>query len=282
MKRQSWYHIMNAATSDTTEMVIDDVIGPWFGVTAKKFMGDLRAINTPNIVLHMHTPGGEVFDGLAIYNALVEHPAQIEVRIDGVAASIGSVIAMAGDKIVMAKRSSIMIHEPFGMVAGQGDADDMRELSRDAGAMAGRLDAMGDMIAGIYADRAGGEIAEWRARMRAETWFWPDDALEVGLVDEIGPVSKRAHNHFDLSIFQNTPPELLTTRGEFVDTREPTIRDAETALREAGLSRAAAKAILARGWDGARDAPPTPVAEGPRLWPDRIRVEADLLELAIA
>lgn len=189
------YRMQAKADSDEADIFIYNEISFW-GISAQEFvrdLSDLGAVATLNV--HISSPGGDVFDGVAIYRALKDHPATVNVTIDSMAASIASVIAMAGDRIVMAKHSMMMIHEPWAFVVG--DADDMK-------AMANALDKMGNQIAGIYADRAGGTSDEWRARMRAETWMSDQEAVDLGLADEIGD-DEAAKNSFDLSIFKNAP-----------------------------------------------------------------------------
>jgi ATP-dependent protease ClpP protease subunit len=116
-----------------------------------------------------------VFEGLTIANRLREHKARVNVTVDGVAASIASVIAMAGDQVTMARGSQMMIHNPSGLVLG--GADDMRT-------MADLLDKLArDTIADAYRAKAGGEHDEWLARMAAETWYSPAEAVAVGLAD---------------------------------------------------------------------------------------------------
>lgn len=262
--RGSWYDIKARTDDEVSDVYIYDEIGPWWGVTAKDFVSDLREIRTPKITLHLHSNGGEVFDGIAIYRALKDHPSKVEVRVDSLAASIASVIAMAGDHIVMAKHSEMMIHDPLGLTFGN---------ARDHEEQIALLNRFGDKIAGIYQERAGGSKKAWRDRMLETTWYSDQEAVDMGLADAIGEPATRAKNQFDLSMYgrpadPNDSPE---------PTRTPTIRDAEAALREVGLSQEAAKAILARGW-GARDVPPP----APDLWRasiDRARLDLDLLEL---
>src|SRR5690606_8034659 len=104
-----------------------------------------------------------------------QHQAHVTVIVDSLAASIASVIAMAGDRVVMAKNATMMIHDGHGLSIG--NAADMRE-------MADLLDKVSDNIASVYAERAGGDVAEWRERMRAETWYSADEAVSAGLADE--------------------------------------------------------------------------------------------------
>lgn len=194
--QRGWFSFEAKADIDETVIRIYDEIS-WFGITAADFVRELDRVSSAQIALHLDSPGGDVFDGIAIYNALRQHPARVNVTVDSIAASIASVIAMAGDTVTMAKGAMLMIHEPFALVIG--DARDMRKQAE-------ALDLMGDSLAGIYAQRAGGEVAEWRARMAEETWYSDQDAVDARLADKVsGDVATK--NRFDLSIFRNfTPP----------------------------------------------------------------------------
>lgn len=175
VEARSWYRISNAASQDEAEVMLYDEVGGWFGATADQFIADLRGVTAPNLRVRVNSPGGSVFEGIAIANALRSHPANVTVQVDGIAASIASVIAMAGDRIEMAPNTMLMIHDASGVCLG--NAADMEE-------MAELLDLISDNIADAYAARAGGTRDEWRALMRAETWFLPDAAVEAGLADE--------------------------------------------------------------------------------------------------
>jgi ATP-dependent protease ClpP protease subunit len=174
IEARTWYRISNATSPDEAEVMLYDEIG-WYGATADDFIRDLRAITAPTLRLRVNSPGGSVFEGIAIANALRAHPASVTVQVDGIAASIASVIAMAGDRIEMAPNSMLMIHDASGVCFG--NAADMEE-------MAELLDLISDNIADAYTQRAGGTREEWRARMRSETWYLPEDAVENGLADE--------------------------------------------------------------------------------------------------
>lgn len=169
-----WYAINNASSPDEAEVLLYDSIGGWFGIYADEFLAELRAVTAPNIRLRINSPGGSVFEGVAIANALRAHPAQVTVQVDGLAASIASVIAMAGDRIEMAPNSMLMIHEASG--ACMGDAAEMEKMAEVLGLISTN-------IANAYAARAGGDPADWRAAMRAETWYLPDAAVAAGLAD---------------------------------------------------------------------------------------------------
>lgn len=172
--RGGWYTIRNISETDA-EIFIYDEIG-FFGVSASDFIGELRELKATAINLHINSPGGDVFDGVAIFNALHRHKARVTVSIDGIAASSASFIAMAGDEVVMAPHSQMMIHEASGLTIG--DADDMRQ-------MADILDKSSDNIASIYAEHTGGTVEEWRALMKVETWFSDVEAVAAGLADRV-------------------------------------------------------------------------------------------------
>ncbi|MFM9629374.1 head maturation protease, ClpP-related [Streptomyces galilaeus] len=175
IEARGWYRISNAAAPDEAEVMLYDEVGGWYGATADQFIADLRGVTAPNLRVRINSPGGSVFEGIAIANALRSHPANIVVQVDGIAASIASVIAMAGDRIEMAPNTMLMIHDASGVCLG--NASDMEE-------MAELLDLISDNIADAYASRAGGTREQWRERMKAETWYLPEDAVENGLADE--------------------------------------------------------------------------------------------------
>lgn len=197
---RSWYEIKNQAAPEADVYVYDEI--GCYGISAKEFVRDLRAVSAPLINLHVNSPGGDVFDGVAIYNSLKQHKAAVHVFIDGIAASSASFIAQAGDRVVMAPSATMMIHEPYGLAMG--DAGTMAK-------MAGTLDKVGDTIASIYAERAGGTEAEWRQRMQAETWYRAQEAVSAGLADEMSSSmapANMAPRLFNLSKFRNVPEWL--------------------------------------------------------------------------
>ncbi|MFD9763191.1 head maturation protease, ClpP-related [[Kitasatospora] papulosa] len=196
---RAWYEIRDADSPDEAEMLIYDEIGGWWGPTPGDIVNELRAITAPNLRVRINSPGGSVFDGVAIANAIRLHPANVTVQVDGIAASIASVIAMAGDRIVMSPQSQLMIHDASGMCLGN---------SADMSEMATLLDVQSDNIADAYAERAGGTREEWRERMRAESWYLAEEAVAAGLADEVLPARKAAEpepamaNSWDLSVFR--------------------------------------------------------------------------------
>jgi ATP-dependent protease ClpP protease subunit len=152
-----------------------DEIGGWWGATAEDFIAELQQVTAPNLRVRINSPGGSVFEGIAIANAIRSFAGTVTCQVDGIAASIASVIAMAADRVEMAPQTMMMIHDASGLCYG--DAADMEEM----GVL---LDLLSDNIADAYAARAGGTREQWRDLMRAESWYLPDDAVEAGLADE--------------------------------------------------------------------------------------------------
>lgn len=172
---ERWYSIHNQA-GPVAEVRIYDEIG-WFGLTAEDFVRELEEITAPEIVCAINCPGGDVFDGIAIYNALRAHPAHVTTRVDSLAASVASVIVQAGDHRVMLSASQMMIHEAWGITLGT--ASEMREF-------ADLLDRQSDVIAGIYAERSGRSARYFRSLMGdGERWFTDKEAVAAGLADAV-------------------------------------------------------------------------------------------------
>lgn len=203
-KSRTWYEIRNAADPALAEVFIYDDIGESFwtqGVTAKGFIDELNAITAPAIDLHINSAGGSVFEGVAIANAIKRHRADVTTYVDGLAASIASIIAIAGDRVVMASNALFMIHNPWGGVSG--DANDMRK-------MADVLDKIGETLAADYVDRTGMSTQEALAAMSAETWYTSTEALAAGFIDEIGvEVRVAASVNLDRFNYRHVPVQAL-------------------------------------------------------------------------
>ncbi|MCP4569991.1 MAG: Clp protease ClpP [FCB group bacterium] len=223
----NWYKVRNKGEKATDVYIYDEI--SIYGITAESFISDISDVKTPVINLHLNTPGGYVFDGFAIYNALQQHKSKVVVHIDGLAASAGSIIAMAGDEVKMAANAFLMIHRPWSMVIG--NASDMRNEAKV-------LDNIGGSLIDTYVKKTGLDhkvITDWLAD---ETWFNADEALKHGFVDAVVD-DKEIENKHNLNDFGNVPEQAK----EYHDDK-PTLRMAEQALREAGFSRAASKSIL--------------------------------------
>lgn len=179
---KDWFRIENSAEdADTTDVYVYDTIGGWFGMYADEFIEALGQVTSKNISLRLNSPGGSVFEGIAIANAIRSHPANVTVYVDSVAASIASVIALAGNRLVMMPQSQLMIHNASG--ACYGDATEMTK-------MADLLDKQSRNIAEAYAQHTGRPVAEWQTYMADETWFTAEEAVAVGLADEAMPMKQ--------------------------------------------------------------------------------------------
>lgn len=224
VERRDWYRITNQAGSPVVVDIFDE-IGFW-GVNAAAFQRELAEVSASEITVNLSSPGGEIFEGIAIYNALRTHPANITVRVSALAASIASVIAQAGDRIVMLSGSQMMIHEGSGLCMG--NASEMQQ-------MAELLDRQSANIATIYAERAGGTPEHWRERMKAETWFNAEEAVSSGLADEVEslprkgePAEETVTARWDLSLFnyagrEQAPAPIINAAEPVAEpTAEPT------------------------------------------------------------
>ena len=172
---KNWYEIKAQAKSDQPiEVLIYDEIGGW-GITAAQFVRDVKALGNGPINVRINSPGGSVFDGLAIYHYLSSRP-DVTVTVDGIAASIASIIAMAGTKRVMPASAYLMIHNPW--TGAIGEAKDLRE-------QADLLDKLGETLAGIYAKVTKKGKEAIRAMMDAETWIDGNMALSDGFMTDL-------------------------------------------------------------------------------------------------
>lgn len=214
---------VTAHADGAAEMLIYDEISYW-GVSAQDVAEQLAGVRG-DLKVRINSPGGDVFDGVAIFNMLVNHPGRVTVEVDGLAASAASFIAMAGDRIVMGQGAQMMIHDASGFAYG--NAATMTE-------MAELLDRVSETIASIYASRTGVDAATWREAMRAETWYSGEEAVEAGLADEVArPVRQPDQDpaepmaaRWDLSVFRfagraHAPAPDLTPAAGAEPAREP-------------------------------------------------------------
>ena len=220
------------------KLYLHDVIDSWggeWGVSAKEFTVALAQLgDVSDIHLHINSPGGEVYEGIAILNALRTHPATVHPVVDGLAASAASFIAVGlaaepGASLTMGRNTELMIHDAWGIALGP--ESDMR-------AAADRLGAISNNIAGIYAAKAGSDPETWRAAMLAETWYSADEAVAAGLADQIeGAPADQAgvENAFDLSVFRNAGRSNAPAPTLEREADVPTLN--EDAEREARIRR---------------------------------------------
>lgn len=186
-----WYSIENKA-DNSVEISIYDEIGD-FGTSAKEFIEEVKSVGDGDITLRINSVGGSVFDGLAIYNTLRSHNGSVNIKIEGLAASISTVIAMAGDTVEMSENGFFMIHNPFGKSSGE--AGDMRKT-------ADLLDKIKEEIMEIYSRKTSMTFETLSDMMDKETWLSSQEAFDMGFVDKITEPMKMAAS-FDLSKFTN-------------------------------------------------------------------------------
>lgn len=222
-------------TGEAAEVWIYDVIGEGFwaeGVAAKKFCKEIAALNVKKLDVRINSPGGSVPDGIAIANALKRHTAYVTTYIDAEAASIASIIALAGDRCVMSENAVLMIHDPWAMVAGS--ADDLRKEAET-------LDMFKGILIDSYVTKTGMNADEVSRLMTEETWMTAAEALSMGFVDEVVSEAKIAACKFDHAAMGFRRKNEETAQAE--TTTAPEAKQEEVAMSEvvaapvAGASR---------------------------------------------
>lgn len=165
-----------ASSRSSADVYIFDSIGGWFGVSADDFVRDVAGLNVDHIDLHLNSPGGDAWEGVAIANVLRQHRADVTVWVDGIAASAAGVIAMAGDEVVMGIGAQMMVHDAWTVAIG--NAAELRKEAEVA-------DSVSNSIASAYAAKAGGTASDWRTVMQAETWYTAEEAVAAKLADRV-------------------------------------------------------------------------------------------------
>jgi ATP-dependent Clp protease, protease subunit len=206
MKRSPQWYKIEAKADDEAEVLIYDEIGAsWFGgVSAEQFVKDIAQVSASVLNVRINSIGGSVFEGLAIYNALARHKAKVVVHVDGIAASIASIIALAGDEVHMADNAFMMIHNPHAVTWG--NAKDMRE-------MADMLDKVAGSLVDTYVKRTGNDAETVQAWMDEEKWFSATEARDAGFASAVTEPSG-AKASIDLSRFRNAPAALAARATE--------------------------------------------------------------------
>lgn len=252
--RKTWYNVKAAAGAKPATISIFDEIGMW-GITAKDFIASFRQIAENDVVLELNTPGGSVFDALAMFNAMKMSGKNITVKVMGIAASAGSYLAMVGNKIVMPENTFMMIHNPLNGIYG--NADDMRE-------MADVLDKIANSLTATYVARTGKTDEDVRALLANDTYMTAAECLELGFCDEVSPAvtatAKFEREHLPehiQALFKAVEPENepdplekeafdeVEVEGDEDDAPEATFADQVLALTtEAGLEAFAPAMVL--------------------------------------
>lgn len=200
------------------------------GWTAQKMAAILRNIGARDVVVNINSPGGDVFEGLALYNLLREHAGRITVNIVGLAASAASFVAMAADEVRIAKAASMMIHNTQSIAIGD------RHEMRDTADWMEQFDAL---LADIYADRSGQEAKKIGKMLDAETWLLGQYAVDAGFADRLMAADE---------VVEGDPPAVASNG----------VRKAEEVLRAAGLTRSQSQGIIASIKSGLSDSVPAP------------------------
>jgi len=274
-KKSDWlyYAPANAAGDPATVQIFDQIGEDWYGgsgLSAKQFSDVLNEVGNGPLLVEINSPGGNVWDGLSIYNQLRGRKAPVTTRVVGIAASIASIIALAGDRVEMADAALMMIHDPSGMASGT--SEDMRK-------MAEALDQHAQVLVGVYAKKTGRSAESIRAAMKAETWFTTPEALAFGLVDKpIKQLAMAAKWH--PRAVTKTAPETVKNNlrrgleqyeeGLAGDGLEPaTVTDAKSLV--AGEAPTENKIRKANAWWGRNDRfleaePNTPADVAANLW----------------
>lgn len=244
--RMRW-RIENAA--ERAKVYLYDEIG-WFGVTAGDFVAELDELDGKPLDLHVNSAGGDVFDGLAIYNALANYEGEVTAYVDALAASAASFIVQAAGSRLIVRNASMMIHEAQGFAIG--NAEDMRRL-------ADLLDDSSENIAEIYDARAGGGTKQWRDAMRNVSWYRGEAAVEAGLADEIAapPASNRSVNR------TTTRPQLRDHAG--IRNQAIAYADHDTAPRDEDWEAPALSDFTDQAWSELSDAEKRRIA-GHYVW----------------
>ena len=196
-----WYSIQNKAGGETADIYIFDEIGT-YGVTAQEFINDIKDLKGTSINLRINSLGGDVFDGMAMYNVIKRREAKTTVYIEGIAASIATIIALGADEVVMAENSLFMIHNAWG--GTMGEAKDMRKT-------ADTLDKISGELTDIYRKKTGLSYEALQEMMDEETWLNAEEAYELGFVDVISDSIKVAAK-YDVSKFKNITEEEIQNK----------------------------------------------------------------------
>jgi ATP-dependent Clp protease, protease subunit len=227
--------------AEGNEIMLYGVIGSYYDdLDGKKVVDAIKAMKG-DISVRVNSPGGDVFDGIAIANALREHDGKVTVHVDALAASIASIIAMAGSEIVMCDGSFLMIHNPW--TVAMGDASEFRKS-------AAILDKVAESMADIYAKKTGMERKDVFSLMDAETWFTAEEAVAAKFADFAGEAPSEEETalaalaEFDLSVFDRVPESLKIAAKA---NKPQTVRELEKVLHNIGFSRAEAKAVASAG-----------------------------------
>lgn len=232
--------IRSADNGVTVVSVYDDVgASPWSdgGLTAKAFAEQLSGIRGP-LQVRINSGGGDCFEGISIANTIKAHKGRVTTVVDGIAASIASVIAQAGQERVVQAGGMLMIHDAFGACVGAED-----EMAK----MAQTLGQVSDNIAAIYASRAGGTQESWRDSMRQETWYTAEQAVAAGLADRVGGGEARLPAGFDLAAYTAVPGRIAAALRKMPQAKAPAGGEDRVTSAQLAEIRAALREVKGQG-----------------------------------
>lgn len=239
LDKPDWYKV-EAVSDDEAEILLYDFIG-WPFNDAGEFTRLLSGLTQKSIIIRINSLGGDVWDADAIYNAIKAHPSKPITRIESIAASAASYIAVAGSQRQAYKNAMGMIHEPMvGFYGNQYEIDEVKSI----------LSQISDNMIDMYADNTNVGKRELKDMMKAETWMNAKTMKEKGFIDTIIEAGKPIKAQFDLSMYANTPDGITDSK----EGRELDEREIERALRDAGASRSFARMIVAERYKPLRDA----------------------------
>lgn len=207
---KDWVEIRDAGGQAAVEILIYDAIG-LYGTEAKEFVQNLGDLKGRNLHIRINSPGGSVMDGAAIYNALKRHDAGVLIDIEGMAASMAGIIAMAGHKVRINKSAFFMVHSSSGCCWG-----DARMMEDEASL----LRKVNSSLCRVLSDRAGKDHGEMLKLMDRESWFDAYEAVEMGFADEVLNEKGATLRHHDLSHFRNVPQKLIEMRKQQARDRD--------------------------------------------------------------
>ncbi len=223
-----------------------DAVGGWDGIRAKHVVEKLEGLKgegAEHLDVHINSPGGDVFEGMAIHTAIASWPhGEKRIHVDGLAASIASIVAMAGDEIEISPTAMVMVHEPRGFAMGE--AGDLRKV-------ADRLDAIRDVMCDVYAARTGLAKAEVEKLVSAETWMSASEAVAKGFADKVAECGEEPNEDDDdgeeddslaraVALFKHAPPDVARL------LNQPLTRRKESQMPEPIAAAVETKAFEAR------------------------------------
>lgn len=196
---------LEATSEDSTTVYVYDIIDSFWGVSAADFAREIGAVRTPNVLLRINSPGGDVFEARAMMAAIAEHPAKFTAKIDGLAASAATALTLACDIVDIVEGGFFMIHQAWTIALG--NADDMR-------ATANLLDKVDNSLIDGYVARSGKTVDQVKAWMSAETWFDAQEAVDAGFCNNVVPLATGAAkaSAFNLAAYANAPQALTETK----------------------------------------------------------------------